>query len=83
VNDVDAFDEPAVDKLTPDEPALQPSAIERLPMNEPPKQGVPGRLAALPLVVPNAENAEPGDALVAALFWPSVVPSCEVPCGTV
>lgn len=67
VNDVDAFDEP-----TPDELASQPSAIERLPMNEPPEQVVPGRLAAPVVVAPNAEALD--DVTVAEVPAPAAVP---------
>ncbi len=90
VNDVDAFDEVVMfDEATPDEPPLQLSAIERLPMNEPPEaeQGVPGRLAAFIVVALNAavaeEEAVPDGVLVADVLAPGVVPPCEPVCEAV
>jgi hypothetical protein len=73
VNDVDAFDGP-VDEPTPDEPASQPSAIERLPMNEPPEQGAPGRLAVPVVVALNAEATGLDDAVAAKALAPVVIP---------
>jgi hypothetical protein len=85
VNDADAFDEAAFDEVTPDGPASQPNAIERLPMNEPPtvEQGVPGRLAPFTVVVSPVEE-EPGLAFVPAAdaLVPDIFPFGTVPCGT-
>lgn len=69
------------DEPTPDELASQPSAIERLPMNEPPEQVVPGRLAAPVVVAPNAEALD--DVTVAEVPAADIVPFCEAPCETV
>jgi hypothetical protein len=57
VTDVDVFDEAAPGEVVPDEPASQPSAVERLAMPDV-EQGAPGRLAPK-VVVPNAPVAEP------------------------
>jgi hypothetical protein len=85
-NDVEAFDELALDEITADESAPQPSAIERLPMNEPPvEQGVPGRLAPLTVVaskVPVAEEAVLDDVPVADVLVADVVPLGAVLCET-
>lgn len=57
--DVGAFDEPALDEVALDEPASQPSAMERLPMNEPPAEhGVPGRLAPFDVVASGTAPCE-------------------------
>ena len=79
-NDVGALDE-----ATPDEPALQPSAIERLPMNEPPdvEQGVPGRLAPFTVVASKVpEETVPDDVPVADVLVADVDPLGAVFCAT-
>jgi hypothetical protein len=75
-DDVGGFDELALEAVTPDEPASQPSAMERLPINAPPdvEQGVPGRLALLAVV---ASKVPVADVLVA-----DVVPLGAVLCET-
>jgi hypothetical protein len=75
-NDVGGLGELGLGEVTPDEPAPQPSAMERLPMNEPPdvEQSVPGRLALLTVV---ASKVPVADVLVA-----DVVPSGAVLCET-
>jgi hypothetical protein len=75
-NDDGGFDELALEEVTPDEPAPQPSAIERLPMNEPPgvEQGVPGRLVRLTVA---ALKVPVADVLVA-----DVVPLGDMLCET-
>jgi hypothetical protein len=76
-NDDGTFDELPLKEVLPDEPAPQPSAIGRLPMNEPPEieQGVPGRLAPLTVV---ASKVPVADVLVA-----DVVPLGDVLCETI
>jgi hypothetical protein len=87
VNDV-ALDEPAVnepvfDAVAPDEPLSQLSAVERLPMNEPPdEQGVPARLAPLIVVAWSADEAVLDDVVVADVLVPVVVPPWEPVCET-
>ena len=86
-NDVGAFDELALEEVTPDEPVLQPSAIERLPMNDLPavEQGVPGRLAPLTVAASKAPVAEApvlDDVPVADVLVAGVVPLGAVLCET-
>jgi hypothetical protein len=84
VNEVDAFDEAAFDEVTPDEPASQPNAIERLPMNEPPaaEQGVPGRFAPFTVVLgPVAEEPVLDDVPDIDVPVPDIVPF-TAPCET-
>jgi hypothetical protein len=85
VNDVDAFEEAGFGEVTPDEPASQPNAIERLPMNEPPavEQGAPRRFAPFTLVAaPVGEEPELDDVPAADVLVPDIVPFGAMPCET-